>query len=159
MFSLAREWTGHPYLSPSLVKSFNGDERKAAAVTAARTGNTKRAIDCSGFAQEVLGYAGIDPPGDQTAEGLFNYFKSNGTKLKTPQKGALVFFEPVVKKAADSGAWDAGRAITHVAFSLGGSKIIDSSGGRGVTERTLPPEGVYKYHYIMPKYKFSGGST
>jgi cell wall-associated NlpC family hydrolase len=152
MFNKAREWTGHPYLSPSLVNTFG--ENKAIQLVAAKTLSNKRAIDCSGFAQEVLNYAGIDPPGDQTAEGLHNYFQSAGTKLQTPQKGALIFFEPTEKSAPDSGKWDAGRKITHVAFSLGGNKILDSSSGRGVSEHTLQPEGKYKYHYIMPNYKF-----
>jgi cell wall-associated NlpC family hydrolase len=134
-------------------------EAKALQMTANKTGSTQRAIDCSGFAQEVLAYGGADPQGDHTAEGLFSFFKSSGTVLKTPQKGALVFFEPVNKKSADSGTWDAGRGITHVAFSLGGGKILDSSGGRGVSERPLPPEGRFKYHYIMPHYKFGGGTS
>lgn len=152
MFDLAREWVGHPYLSPSLVMQFG--ETKALELTSKRSGSAKKAIDCSGFAQEVLGYAGIDPPGDQTAEGLYRHFKSSGTSLKSDQKGALVFFEPKEKKSGDSGTWDAGRSITHVALSLGGGKILDASGGRGVTERALPPASKYTYHYIMPSYKF-----
>jgi len=152
MFNLAREWVGHPYLSPSLVMQFG--ETKALELTSRRSNSQKRAIDCSGFAQEVLGYAGVDPPGDQTAEGLYKYFKSAGTSIKTPDRGALVFFEPKVKKDDDSNTWDAGRSITHVALSLGGGKIMDASGGRGVTERSLPPAEKYTYHYIMPSYKF-----
>lgn len=31
-------------------------------------------MDCSGFAQEILAAAGIDPKGDQTAQMLYNYF-------------------------------------------------------------------------------------
>ena len=31
-------------------------------------------FDCSGFIQEVLSCVGFDPKGDQTAQGLYNYF-------------------------------------------------------------------------------------
>lgn len=155
MFNLAREWTGHPYLSPTLSMRFGDAE--AQRLISKRSSSPKKAIDCSGFAQEVLSYAGIDPPGDQTAEGLFDYFKKNGTQLKGPQKGALVFFEPINKQSPKSGTWDAGRSITHVAFSMGGNRIMDSSStGKGVSERDLPPEGRFKYHYVMPRYKFGG---
>ena len=37
-------------------------------------GEGPEGYDCSGFIQEVLSCIGLDPKGDQTAQGLYNYF-------------------------------------------------------------------------------------
>lgn len=47
--------------------------------------------DCSGYLQEVLAYAQVDPKGDQSAQTLFDYFSKNGT-ISEPLPGALVFY-------------------------------------------------------------------
>lgn len=156
MLDYARKYLGSPYLSPSKVQELG--EKKAIQLAKSSSSSGLEPIDCSGFAQKVLAAAGLDPAGDQTAQGLFDYFKKNGTELKSPQKGAMIFFEPLKKEPADTGKWNSGRMITHVGFSAGGNKILDSSSnGKGVQERPLPSDGRFKYHYIMPKYKFGSG--
>ncbi len=156
MLDFARKYLGSPYLSPSKVLEVG--EKQAIQLAKSSSSSGLEPLDCSGFAQKVLASAGLDPAGDQTAEDLFNYFKNNGTELKSPQKGAMIFFEPAAKEPETTGKWNSGRTITHVGFSAGGNKILDSSSkGEGVQERPLPSDGRFKYHYIMPKYKFDSG--
>lgn len=73
-------------------------------------------FDCSGFVQELLEAAGIDPLGDQTAQGLYNYFITvSGTTNK--ELGALAFYG----KSTDR--------ITHIAFCLDNKLMIEAGGG------------------------------
>lgn len=79
--------------------------------------------DCSGLVQELLASVGIDPPGDQTAQGLFDYFK-NESGWNVYGLGSIAFFG---KDAAH---------ITHVAMMLDNYRIIEAGGGGSAT-RTL----------------------
>ncbi len=76
--------------------------------------------DCSGFVQELLQSVGEDPKGDQTAQGLFNYFSENGhgSQLVSIKMGTLLFFRP----------HDDGK-ITHVAMALDPYRMIEAGGG------------------------------
>ena len=76
--------------------------------------------DCSGFVQELLMAAGIDPKGDQTAQGLYNYFILNSTREFAP--GALVFFGRGVDR------------ISHIGFCLDKDTMIEAGGGRSSTK-------------------------
>lgn len=78
--------------------------------------NPMQGLDCSGLVQEILASAGMDIPGDQTAQGLFDYFSKNGSWNK-PGAGSLVFF-----------GTDA-LHVTHVAFMLDQYRIIEAGGG------------------------------
>lgn len=53
-------------------------------------------LDCSGYAQLVLEPYRLDPKGDQTADGLMNYFSSTNKGLEInlgrQQLGDLLFF-------------------------------------------------------------------
>lgn len=73
-------------------------------------------FDCSGFVQELLASAGMDPPGDQTAQGLFNHFEITGT-WDSYTLGALAFYGESVTK------------ITHVAMLLDQYRVIEAGGG------------------------------
>lgn len=75
-------------------------------------------MDCSGGAQELLAVVGMDPPGDQTAQGLYNYFMANGAIPGKVGLGALAFYG-----TSTSG-------ITHVAVMMD-DKIIFEFGGGG----------------------------
>jgi len=72
--------------------------------------------DCSAYVQEVLASAGVDPPGDQTAQGLFDHFSKNGAWNKYVP-GALAFYGPSSKD------------IKHVAFLISPYQMVESGGG------------------------------
>lgn len=83
-------------------------------------------LDCSQLMQEILASVGLDPPGDQTAQTLFDYFSipGNSAHLFGPKLGALLFFGESVTK------------ITHVAMALDEFRMVEAGGGRSST-RTL----------------------
>jgi len=85
--------------------------------------DTIEGFDCSGLVQEILASVGKDPPGDQTADGLFRHFINNGTMdLRKP--GALAFFGQL------------GKGITHVGFMVDSWRMLEAAGG-GSKTRTL----------------------
>lgn len=71
--------------------------------------------DCSGFVQELLASVGVDIPGDQTAQQLYNHFATHGRKQQTA--GALAFYGPYASK------------IRHVGFCIDHYRQISSTGG------------------------------
>lgn len=81
-----------------------------------------KGLDCSGFAQEVLAPLGLDPAGDQTAQGLFNHFSKVGNaQIKqlnySGYTGSLVFYGKSIAE------------ISHVAVMLTPTVIIEAGGG------------------------------
>lgn len=82
--------------------------------------NRLTGIDCSGFVQELLASVGLDPPGDQNAQGLFDHFSVNG-EWNRHTMGSLAFFGKDAKN------------ITHVAMLLDQYRIIEAGGGRADT--------------------------
>lgn len=78
------------------------------------------AYDCSGLAQWLLEKLDLDPPGDQTAEGLYRFFLKPGrsTKVSVANSaiGDLVFF---------GGA----TAVTHIGIAWGGGDMLEAGGG------------------------------
>lgn len=86
--------------------------------------NPLEGFDCSGYVQEILKAGGIDPPGDQTAQALYDYFSRNGSVNKYGP-GALAFFGDSVLK------------IKHVAFCIDEHKCIEATGGN---PSTLTPD-------------------
>lgn len=77
-------------------------------------------FDCSGLVQEILASAGLDPKGDQTAQGLYDHFAKNSTHgVYGP--GVLAFFGKSV------------REITHVAFCVDSYRMIEAGGGGSKT--------------------------
>lgn len=79
-------------------------------------------FDCSGFVQEILRAAGEDPPGDQTAQGLFDHFRAFGIIGAKPQSGSLAFYGK-----------DAAR-ISHVAFCINPYQMVEYGGGGSRTK-------------------------
>ena len=75
-----------------------------------------RGFDCSGFIQEVLQYAGIDPAGDQSAQALYNHFVANAVG-SFPGPGALVFYGQDVDQ------------ISHLALMTSNFTVIEAAGG------------------------------
>lgn len=79
-------------------------------------GSNFAGLDCSGLLQLLLSHYGIDLPGDQTAQGLYNHFSKNSVS-KEIQMGALVFFGKDTKH------------VTHCAAMLDKYKLIEAGGG------------------------------
>lgn len=71
-------------------------------------------FDCSGLVQECLAAVGLDPKGDQTANGLRIAFKSK--TVHAPDIGVLAFFG--TKESA-----------THVALCIGNGLMLEAGGG------------------------------
>jgi len=76
--------------------------------------------DCSGLVQELLRSVGADPPGDQTAQKLFDYFSQRGG-WGLESVGALAFFG---KDAMN---------ISHVGMLLDAYRMIEAGGGDSST--------------------------
>jgi cell wall-associated NlpC family hydrolase len=71
--------------------------------------------DCSGFLQEVLACAKLDPKGDQSAQHLYDHFSK--TWEEKLMRGSLLFF---------------GRSktsISHVSMALSHTFMIEAGGG------------------------------
>lgn len=77
-------------------------------------------MDCSDMVQQVLAAAGIDPPGDQNAQSLYDYFEKNGSYNKYGA-GALAFYGQSTTK------------ISHIAFCIDQYRIIEAGGGDSTT--------------------------
>jgi len=118
-----------------------------------------KGYDCSGVVQEILASAGQDPPGDQTSQGLYDYYETNGRYgMHGPEfAGALVFYGKNSKN------------ITHVAFAIDQYRMIEAGGG-GKHVKTV--EDAIKYNafirmrlireknrvaIIKPHYRHIGG--
>lgn len=77
-------------------------------------------FDCSGLAQELLAMAGLDPKGDQTAQGLHDYFKESSID-NIKRTGTLYFYGKSVSE------------ITHVAVGVDMFTLIEAGGGGSKT--------------------------
>jgi cell wall-associated NlpC family hydrolase len=77
--------------------------------------NPLEGFDCSGLVQEILASVGADPPGDQSSRQLFKYFSRYGDLLKTPERGALVFY--------------GSPEVNHVGFVIDYCRMVEAGGG------------------------------
>ena len=77
-------------------------------------------FDCSGYVQEILRFAGEDPPGDQTAQVLYDWLSKNG-KYGVYAPGAVAFYGKDL------------RSIIHVAFCVDPYRILEAGGGGSKT--------------------------
>ncbi len=80
-------------------------------------------FDCSGVVQEILASAGMDPPGDQTSQGLLDWFADKGRAIHDVfDLGSLAFFGESITK------------IIHVGFCLDAYRMIEAGGGGSKTK-------------------------
>ena len=82
--------------------------------------NRLQGLDCSEFVQELLRSVGLDPPGDQNAQALFDHFSTAG-EWNRHGMGALAFYGKDAKH------------IGHVAMMLDTFRIIEAGGGDATT--------------------------
>jgi lysozyme len=75
-------------------------------------------FDCSGLAQVLLAWIGLDPPGDQTANGLYRHFKisDKGMPVASAECGCMVFYGKPSR-------------VGHVAICLDDKEMIEAGGG------------------------------
>lgn len=82
--------------------------------------------DCSGLVQDLLAMVGLDPLGDQTAQGLYDALKAKALNitqnLSLLDTGALVFYGK------------SNSQITHVELILEGQTLIGAIGGGSRTK-------------------------
>lgn len=88
--------------------------------------NGPDAYDCSGFVQFALSLINLDPPGDDTAAGLYKHFSKKGSSTQVSsvadaEVGDLLFF----------GTDDKG--VYHVALAWGAGQMLESGGGGSKT--------------------------
>ena len=78
-------------------------------------GQSLDGVDCSGCLQLVLAASGHDPRNDQSAQALFDAFKSKC--VTTPCEGAVVFYGKDTKH------------IVHVCYCISNARMIGACGG------------------------------
>lgn len=93
--------------------------------------------DCSGFVQELLASCGEDPPGDQTAQGLYNWFEHRG-RWNVFKCGSLCFYGSSAQR------------ITHVAMLLDRFRVVEAGGGGSKT--TTPAKAAAQNAYIRVRH-------
>ncbi|MEO4049448.1 DUF1353 domain-containing protein [Pseudomonas sp. CAU 1711] len=83
-------------------------------------GNGPDSYDCSGLVQSLLAHLNLDPPGDQSAAGLYKHFMkerhSQSVGLADSELADLVFYGQ-------------NEAVTHVALAWGDQQMIEAGGG------------------------------
>jgi cell wall-associated NlpC family hydrolase len=84
--------------------------------------NPLTGFDCSGLVQWALKSTGMDPPGDQTAQALYDYFRDRGNHSPKSWAGTLVFYGKDHK------------SISHVAVMLNQYQVIEAGGGDALTK-------------------------
>ncbi len=77
-------------------------------------------LDCSGLAQHALAWLGLDPPGDQSADGLYRHFRAHGTTVPIADLGTICFYGQEAR-------------VTHVAIAIDGQRMIEAGGGNART--------------------------
>lgn len=92
-------------------------------------------FDCSGFVQEVLRAVNLDPPGDQTAQALYDHFSKEAIGSGI-QKNSILFF--------------GNNIMTHVAIALNDKQMIEA-GGEG---RTPTSRGMVRVRPILSRKDF-----
>ena len=94
-------------------------------------------FDCSGLIQELLAVVGMDPPGDQTAQILYNHFIKNG-KIGVHGFGALAFYG---KSKSE---------ITHVTYMLDEIHTLGANGGGSRTINKDAADRVSAFIKVRP---------
>tara|TARA_R110002012_G_scaffold321749_1_gene551182 strand:+ start:1594 stop:2031 length:438 start_codon:yes stop_codon:yes gene_type:complete len=83
--------------------------------------NPINGYDCSGLVQDTLCAVGLDPIGDQTANGLMNYYLKNGVEITEPEFGSVLFFGKKPDRA------------THISIGLNQRSMFEAGGGGRLT--------------------------
>lgn len=79
--------------------------------------DTIEGMDCSGFVQEVLASQRLDPPGDQTAQGLYDWLSKDSKFRSQLGEDAILFFGATKSR------------ISHVAIAIDDKQMVEAGGG------------------------------
>ena len=82
--------------------------------------NPLTGFDCSGFVQWLLRSVGLDPPGRQTSQTLYDHFEATSER-NSFTLGALAFYGKSV------------REVAHVAMLLDEYQVVEAGGGDHLT--------------------------
>lgn len=96
-----------------------------------------KGFDCSGLVQELYAMIGADPKGDQTAQGLYDYFKDK-SREGPRDTGTLVFFGQSTSK------------ITHIGMIIEGMVMIEAGGGGSRTQTIEDASSQNAYVRLRP---------
>lgn len=103
-------------------------------------------FDCSGFVIEIMKSVGLLPRGgDWTAQGLYEYFVTNGASPRKPAEGVLVFWYN-----------SAGDRIIHVEYCLDEMRTIGASGGGSSTDSAEDAARQNAYIKVRPINEMRG---
>jgi cell wall-associated NlpC family hydrolase len=94
-------------------------------------------MDCSGLVQEILASVGMDPVGDQTAQGLYNSL-SPISMSSLPQAGALCFYG------------SSKTQITHIGFMLDANRMLEAGGGGSKVTTKLEADKAQAFVRVRP---------
>lgn len=83
--------------------------------------NALEGFDCSGYLQEILSAVGMDPPGRDTAQSLYDHFVKNGTIKVSPKESDIIFYG-----TSTSG-------INHIAYCMNETQILEAGSGNSQT--------------------------
>ncbi len=119
-------------------------------------GESTRGIDCSGFVQMYLRKIELDPPGDQSAQALYNYARNNWRAIPEDKAkpGDLIFYWH--KTGADPNNKWGGRRIRHAGIYWGAGRMLDASSKAGGVDITSTKRPGYIAYYYRP---LRGGSS
>lgn len=101
-------------------------------------GNDPSGWDCSGLVQELLAAMGMDPPGDQTAQALYDWARKYGAPDDKLQTGSLAFYGPYPSD------------VKHVAMLLDNKSVIEAGGGNAKTTSPQKAWDMNAYVRVRP---------
>lgn len=102
--------------------------------------NPLTGFDCSGYVQWILRAAGMDPPGRQSAQDLYDLFSAKSTHGMF-QPGCLAFYGASLTK------------VEHVAFMIDPYRIMECGGGDHLT-MTVPDAAAHNACVRMQLVKY-----
>ncbi len=88
-----------------------------------------KGFDCSGLIQEIYSMIGLDPIGDQTAQGLYNHFAK--------QRGIVAWIPKAVQTQPKTGSLcfygKSTKEISHIGMIIEGDVMIEAGAGDSTT--------------------------
>lgn len=98
-------------------------------------------VDCSGLVQLILSSVpGMDPPGDQTAQALFDHYSKSRSDWDVLDLGSLAFY-------------GIPESISHVGFCIDDTRMIEAGGGSSSIHTLEDAVRANAFVKVSPIYK------